>query len=706
MTEITVKHEPVSGAAVIEIRGADVSETRFRLRDPLSEKYLTRRGWTKTASYLPAESATADGVLTLTLDADLARKVAAGTNLSLEQPGGFQEIVTWPAATPAASAIVETPVANAAEANEPTPEALILESFEPSIMHDQLHVDERPAEELKAEPAFGADNDNQRQTWQPVAIAAVLFVVLGMGLSYFLLGSDSTSVKQAQQAAAMQIEKQKWEFDRQLAAARKEASTVSLDKTRASDAEIANLASKSDQLAADRNAAQKALADKNKSIEALQKQLDDANTQIAAVKNAAGDEAKAQIGALDQKIASMTTLLDKANADLAQRDRTLRETQARLTEATDQITADRETAKQEAEAQKASLSEQISGLTAEVEKGKQQLGAQERALKEAQSKLAAASDELAARESAKNQESAQNTSLTEKINLLTAQVKQGQQQLAERDGALRDVQSKLSVANIQIDALKVFAGKTTEAGLEKTAMSEKLKQLTAELDKTSQSLSDREQALTEATAKLRDTETRLALADKRNEELAAGQPEQGQTETQTASDDTPARLQEERDLYANELKTMTANFSALQTEKAGLEKTVADLQAQIKDANITTSQIPSKAVWGATAIDQSGAIYSLQNQTAQKLAQDNVTALCSGKSRARCESLTTYSNACFSVARFRDEGPASDNYAYFVHKDWKTASQTALERCQSMGAACTVRFTACSPDMLSKPVSE
>jgi predicted nucleic acid-binding Zn-ribbon protein len=694
VTELTVKHEPVSGGAVIEIRGADISETRFRLRDPYTEKFLTKRGWTKSASFLPGEAMTADGVTTIALDAELARKITPGLKLSLEQPAtGFQEILGWPPAspvTPVAAAIadeppaaedvadetsgVDTEVEDIPEPKEPEAAPLLLDSFEPTIMHDRVHEEEKASAE--PQPVFITESDSPPSIWKPAAIAAVIFLLLGTGLGYALSGSGGGgAIKQAQQAAAMQLEKQKFEFDRQLKEARQQASNASSDTAKASE-----------QLTADRDAARKALADKEKSVAALQKQLDDANAQIDAVKNAAGDEAKAQIGALDQKVASLNGELDKAN---------------------DQIAADKQTARQEAEALNEDMNKQTSALTAQLEQAKQQLTAREAELKDAQTKLEDANAELgAARDAAKSQAATANTALSEKINSLTAEVKRNQQQLAERDAALRDAQAKLSVANIQVDALKVVAGKTTEAGLEKTAMSEKVAQLTAELDKTSQNLSDREQALTDATARLRDTEAKLAAAGKRNDELAAkASQQQGQTQTELASGENTNRLQEERDLYANELKTMTGNFSALQAEKTKLEKALSDLQSQNKQASLTISKTASKAIWGATAIDQNGAIYSLQNQAGEKLAQDNVAAMCRGKSGARCETLATYNNACFSVARVEGEGPTADNYAYFVHRDWKTAARTALERCESMGTSCTTRFTACSPEALSKPIS-
>ena len=88
MTDISVRHDPASGAATIEIRGAELSETRFRLRDPYTEKYLTRRGWSKNAAVLPGEATAADGIITMPIAADLARRVVPGTNLVLDQPAG------------------------------------------------------------------------------------------------------------------------------------------------------------------------------------------------------------------------------------------------------------------------------------------------------------------------------------------------------------------------------------------------------------------------------------------------------------------------------------------------------------------------------------------------------------------------------------------------------------------------------------------
>jgi len=700
---------------VIEIRGAELSETRFRLRDPYTEKYLTKRGWSKTATVLPSEATTADGVVTVPVAAELARRIVPGTNLVLDQPTGeFQELLTWPlpiampiehilaeetpadhadetdeadaavaAAPVVANAVEDVAAAEAKAPAEVTPvvkaeapaqtkpvekakapveeikkadaaptkpaavralagdkpstpsEPLLLDSFEPSIMHDDLDDDDR--RDSKPEPDLLGDNDNGPSTWKPIAIAAAICLVAGTAIGAVWNGyGSSAAMKEVREAAANQIERQKWEFDRQL----KDAKAASLDKSSSSQA------SQTKKLTADREAARKSLAEKEKTITALKAKLATATTQLEAVKTDVSDKAKAEIAALGKKIGSLSADLDRANSQLADREQALRDAQAKLADTNGQLNSAKETAKQEAEALNDDLAKQTGDLSKELDGLKQQV--------------------------------------------------------AQRDAALRDVQAKLSVANIQIDALKTIANKTTEAGLEKGALDQKLASLSAELDKTQQQLSDREQALADANIKLKDAEANLDSANKRNEELVADADnnQQGATRTLPPQSETSSRLQEERDLYADELKKMTASFTALQQQKADLEKTVAELQTKPKtgDDNTTTSQIPQESIWGATAIDTSGAVYHLQNQPSKEAAVSNVNALCHDKSGSHCETLATYSNACFSLARFQGEQPSSDNFAYFIHKDSRKAAQTALERCESMGVACTTRFTSCSPE--------
>lgn len=652
MTDITVKHEPATNTARIEIRGADLSETRFRLRDPSTEKYLTKRGWTKTMSFLPGEAIRDGDMLTLTLDAELASKIAPGKNIALEEPrSGLQEILAWPkpgdvtiveassddaAMFAAASAadlaiLAETPPASDADtSNEPAeaevvsaapivslpadvpeddkvsapePKALPLVSFEPTIMRDDVSDERKP--DTPVFIGLAGDNDDRPSNWKPIAVAALACLLVGTGIgSVWSSYRHSSAIIEVRQAAAAQRDKLKSDFDSQL------------KQTKTSGATLA-------QLTKERDSARKALSDREQSLAALQTELDGAKAQIDSVTNAAGDKAKAQIAALDERLAT---------------------------------------------------------LTSDVNDGKAEIATRQQKLTDAENRLAATSNKLAEAEKQTGEQS--------------DQLQAAKQQLAERDTAVRDAQSKLSVANLQLDALKAIADKGTGQPPDSAAISEKVSQLSAELDKTTQALSDREQALAAANAKLKQAETRLADAGSQ------------QAPTPVENGETAGRLKQERDLYASELKSLTASFTQLQSEKNSLANIIsAQQQGKQGDSGLTTANIPAKSIWGATAIDQTGAVYTMQNQSSEKQAKDNVAALCRSKSGSACEALTSYSNACFSLARFEGEQPAVDNFAYFVNKDKRTAARTALERCESQGVNCTSRIVSCSPDP-SKPASE
>jgi predicted nucleic acid-binding Zn-ribbon protein len=710
VADIKVKHDPSTGQAQIQLTDVSFSEARLRLRDTGADKYLTRRGWTKTASFLPGEAVLAEGAATLTIDADLARKIPVGAALSLEQPtSGYRQAFVWPdpdaapvALEPEPSQAAPEPAAPDTEIELDFPPTLDLASFEPPIMDDHVRPDpERPA--APSEDAVAAANDNgRRRNWMPAVVAAAICLVLGAGIGTLATGSDdSAAVKEARQAASIQIEKQKWEFGRQLAAVRAEVADKDNETGTATDERIASLNEDASQIRKERDEALAAAAARSAEIETLRSRLADADSQLKAARSGIEDTAKAAIGVLETKVATLEGQLAKARTELDARERQIAETQTRLTEADRQVAAVKDAAQKESDALNADLAEKTDSLSAEIEKLQQRLAESESAARAAAEKLASATAarDLAERK-ADSQATQANAQLTVQVQTLTARVEDAERQLAEREKAMRDAQAQLSVANIQIDALKAVAEKSTGAGFEKDALDKKIASQAAELDRLTQAIADRDGALAAASEKLKTAET--ALAAQATFDAANGTPSNAQA---TAPSEELRRLREERDLYQSELKTLTDNFTTLQTQKTNLEKTVASLQAEMKGGTLTTSQIPAKAVWGATAIDQTGTIYALQNQTAEKSAGDNVTAMCRGKSKFRCELLATYSNACFSVARFEGEGPASDNFAYFVHKDWKTSADTAVERCQSLGAACTVRFTACSPDALSKPVS-
>ena len=149
MTDIAVKLDPETGAATIELRGASVAEPRFRLRDIATEKFLTRRGWSKTPSFLPGESVTAADFTVLVLDAELARRVTPGMNLSLEQPASnIFATLSWPQA------------AGASEEEE-TADLSAKQKFEAGAKRNRRHVWVTEGDKLRAIPVVMGISDSR-----------------------------------------------------------------------------------------------------------------------------------------------------------------------------------------------------------------------------------------------------------------------------------------------------------------------------------------------------------------------------------------------------------------------------------------------------------------------------------------------------------------------------------------------------------------
>ena len=654
MTDITVKFEPGSGVATIVLRGAAIVEPRFRLRDTATEKFLTKRGWSKAPAFLPGEAETEGDLTVLTLDAELARRIVAGTSLSLEQPASnvFATLI-WPAAT--TTDVVdpkpETPEERNAADDAPASlepairEEAILPFHAPDVVGDKLDADDE-------EP----DDDAPGRSWGLVAAAAVLFLVLGSLLTYFWQSSAYDSdLRTAMRALEAQRDQEKATFEKRLAEAAANTDNSSTDTISAADTQIASLTDQTAQLTRDRDTARKALADQQNAVKDLEQRLATATGEVETLKAAQEADATEQSAVFNERITALTAERDKARKDLT--------------------------------------------------KAESGLSQKDQALAKSETDLKAANTEIAAlKKAAAEAQDTRNETLDTKIKSLGAELDKATQDLADRDKALRDVQAKLSVANVQIEALKQVAGKATESDLERSTLADQLTELTTKLDKADQDLAAKEQELAKAKTSLEAANAVLssnAVEIKRlSEEKAAGpaqNPEPGEQ---------PAGLQQERDLYAKELSTMTESFSALKAEKDKLAETVKNLEEQVASAGTSAATGGSRAVWGATAIDRAGAIYSLQNQIAEKSATENVLALCRGKSQAGCETLKTYSNSCFSVARIEGEGPRNDNFGYSVNKDWKSAESAAVRQCRELGADCTVRFTACSPDVLSKPVAD
>lgn len=694
MTDISVKLDPETGAATIELRGAAVAEPRFRLRDIATEKFLTRRGWSKTPSFLPGEAVTAADFTVLALDADLARRVTPGMNLSLEQPASnIFATLDWPQAAKAAQE-EEKAEENKPEADEPeqdadqemtdaaTADAADLKgddekpveaddapiSLEPSIRDEAttpFRADPAPAaaktKPLVIAPVDGDDDDDddedERGTpWGKLAAAAIFFMVLGSVLTYFWQSSAyDNELRTAMRAVEAQRDQAKVDFEKKLADAEANAGKATSDTVTAAEAKVATLTNQTDDLTKDRDEALAEVSEQQAKVKTLEERLSTAQGEIESLKAAAEADVSEQSAVFNERIDKLgkeldaaRTELEKNRADLATRDQTLSKTSADLEKANSEI----DTLRKSAEDQQATQSQEVEG----------------------------------------------------RISSLSAELDKATQDLATRDASLRDVQSKLSVANVQIEALKQVAGKATEADLERGTLADRITELTAQIDKTDNDLAAKDEELKKAKTSLDAANALLASNTAEIEKLQeAAADTTGTTDITPQANPDTARLKQERDLYAKELSAMTESFNALKAERDRLAEAAGKAEQQTASLDTEGATAESRAIWGATAIDQAGAIYSLQNQIAEKTATENVLALCKGKSNGRCEALRTYSKSCFSLARIEGEGPRNDNFGFSVDKTWQTAESSAVRQCEELGANCTVRFTACSPDALSKP---
>lgn len=695
MTDITVKLDPESGAATIELRGPTVAEPRFRLRDIATEKFLTRRGWSKTASYLPGEAVTAADFTVLVLDAELARRVTAGMNLSFEQPASnIFASVRWPqpvgaVAEDAGSAQADPdktdpqPETDADAADDMTaaadadaaklkddfrPDEAVKDddeprSLEPSIRDEAITpyradvppVAVKPAVQSKPVDDDEDDEDERGTSWSKLAAAALFFMVLGSVLTYFWQSSAYDSeLRTAMRAVEAQSDKDKTDLEKRLADAQSNPGATTGETVTATDAKVASLTSQAADLAKDRDAALVEVSEQQAKVKALEERLSTAQGEIESLK------AAAEAGATEQ------TAIFNARID--------------------------------------TLGKELDTARIELEKSRAELAGRDQALARAGEDLGKANSQIATlRKAADEKQTVQSDEVETRIGSLSAELDKAAQDLATRDASLRDAQSKLSVANVQIEALKQVAGKATEADLERSALADRITDLTSQIDKADKDVAARD-------AELRKARTSLDTA---NALLASNAEEIGRLKSTTAatatsdvnpqSDPDTARLKEERDLFSRELAAMTESFNALKAERDRLAAAPGNAEEQSASLDTNAAVSESRAVWGATAIDQAGAIYSLQNQIAEKSATDNVVALCRGKSNGRCEPLRAYSNSCFSLARIDGEGPRNDNFGFSVDKDWQSAESGAVRQCQELGGNCTVRFTACSPDALSKP---
>ncbi|MGV3550585.1 DUF4189 domain-containing protein [Rhizobium sp.] len=709
MTDIAVKLDPETGAATIELRGATVAEPRFRLRDIASEKFLTRRGWSKTPSFLPGEAETVSDFTVLVIDAELARRITPGMNISVEQPASnIFATINWPqaaedaaeeatqesadeakpdeeaASAAAAADVPETAENTADDMDEMTAAA---EQDTAALKDDAAEEDEKPTNDAptsleptirdeaptsyRAAPTIAAptkpkytpiiddedDDENDRsRPWGKLAAAALFFLVLGSVLTYFWQNSAyDNELRAAMRAVETQRDEQKAEFEKRLAEAEANAGKATSDTVTSANARVASLTTQTADLAKDRDAALVEVSEQQAKVKSLSERLSTAQGEIESLKAAAEANSTEQTAVFNKRIDTLGKELDAARTEL--------------------------------------------------ETSRTDLASREQALAASDTQLKAANTEIETlKASAQDQQSVENDELRTRITALSEQLDKSVQDLSTRDTTLRDVQSKLSVANVQIEALKQVAGKATEADMERGTLADQITELTGQIDKADKALAAKDEDLKKARTSL---ETANALLETNSAELEKLKTAAATTPTATdvapQADADSVRIKQERDLYARELQAMTESFKSLKAERDRLADLAGNPDQQTASLGSDGTVSGSRAVWGATAIDQTGAVYSLQNQVTEKIASDNVIALCRGKSNGRCEPLRTYQKSCFSLARIEGEGPRNDNFGFSVGKDWKSAEASARRQCQELGANCTVRFTACSPDGLSKP---
>ncbi|MBB1250457.1 DUF4189 domain-containing protein [Rhizobium sp. G21] len=287
-----------------------------------------------------------------------------------------------------------------------------------------------------------------------------------------------------------------------------------------------------------------------------------------------------------------------------------------------------------------------------------------------------AREELAAAQKALDDLKAQAPAPSAEAPAPDEDVEKANAALLERSNQLREAQAKISVLTVQLEALQKVAADAASAKLERQQLADKVTQLTSDLNaaRNAPPAEDESDASQAATPSAREQ----------------------QLEAEVAS------LREERDLFQTQLNKLNDSMTALKADKDTLETQIASLktpQAGGEAASAPETPIPgSTGIWGAASIDQAGVIYSVQNQQGEGEARQAAASKCTSQSRFRCEPLLTFSNACFSVARFQGEAPAGDNFAYFVHENKRVAIRTALKHCRGLGALCDTRFTACSPD--------
>ncbi len=147
--------------------------------------------------------------------------------------------------------------------------------------------------------------------------------------------------------------------------------------------------------------------------------------------------------------------------------------------------------------------------------------------------------------------------------------------------------------------------------------------------------------------------------------------------------------------------TLAARIDQQQALITSLNQDVATWKA--KAAQSQQDPAPDPASWLAAAVDRGGVVQTITGQVSQEAAEKIAIKLCGGSANG-CRLIGSYANACFTLSRPSGQRVMSGNWWYAADKTWQDSERRGLNECQQgSGAACDVRFTACSPSRLAKP---
>ncbi|MFM2279721.1 MAG: hypothetical protein RLZZ444_1952, partial [Pseudomonadota bacterium] len=356
MIQASIRRNPEGESATIEISGDIPEGAVFQLRDKESGKYLSRRGWNKNATALPAIIERAENRVTLTIAADLVARIPSNTALVLSETNSAQEFeLTWPARPESEAAEDESEDGNAddeaaSEADQPEAEPstaqpsnaatddtadqthtadddasaktdaetsgaaaddkksdsaidAAVDSLEPSIFGDLLEGSDKAEAKSDAPGPAALDAfpeqpaSAKRFSWPALAIAASLFFLIGAGIAYFGLAGR---IEQAVQTASRAWQQERQSLISKLDEKEKQAATLIEPKAKSdtTSGESGALAT----ITAERDAALKQVEELKARAATLETSLSERKAAMEKMASGESNDAAQTISALEKQI--------------------------------------------------------------------------------------------------------------------------------------------------------------------------------------------------------------------------------------------------------------------------------------------------------------------------------------------------------------------------------------------------------------------